>query len=126
MLSNASNCTSENEAKKDEVVINGVTYHQCNAHKLHYSIANYDVKAKGSLVDGKGAYGGMSGSDVHVLVESSIKADVIGVGENVIKDLNICTIAGLINTCSGPVIGIFHQYAHYGEGKTVNSVPQLS
>jgi len=25
----------------------------------------------------------------------------------------------------GPIIGILHQYAHYGEGTTIHSVPQL-
>ena len=34
-------------------------------------------------------------------------------------------LQGLIQTQHGPVIGVFHQYAHQGTGKTIHSVSQL-
>jgi hypothetical protein len=37
----------------------------------------------------------------------------------------ICTVAGLIQTQHGPIIGVFHQYDHQGTGKTIHSVSQL-
>ena len=37
----------------------------------------------------------------------------------------IVTAAGFIESTEGPVIGIFHQYAHHGEGKSIHSVPQM-
>ena len=97
-----------------------------NMHKLKYHIAQY-AQAKnhlGTLVD-SGANGGMSGEDVRVLETSLNTADVTGIAQNEVSDLPISTVAGLIQTASGPVIGIFHQYAHYGKGKTIHSANQL-
>ena len=37
----------------------------------------------------------------------------------------LCTVAGLLQSTSGPIVGIFNQYAHYGEGHTLHSPLQL-
>ena len=42
-----------------------------------------------------------------------------------VSNLPLCTVAGFINTLQGPIIGILHHYAYYGEGTTIHSVPQL-
>ena len=68
----------------------------------------------------------MEQTDVRVLDESLVLADVTGVGGSAVNNLPLCTVAGFINTLQGPIIGIFHQYVHYGEGTTIHSVPQLS
>ena len=67
----------------------------------------------------------MSGSDVRVIYETLNTADVTGIGENSISNLPLCTVAAIIQTHKGPIIGLFHQYAHYGTGQTVHSVNQF-
>ena len=50
---------------------------------------------------------------------------VMGIAGNSLDDLRIVNAAGLIESTEGPVIGIFHQYAHHGKGKSIHSVPQM-
>ena len=52
-------------------------------------------------------------------------ADVAGIGDTTLHDVPICTVAGLINTDKGTVIGIFNQYAHHGKGSTIHSAIQF-
>ena len=92
--------------------------------KVHYSLQKHVSSSSGSLIDG-GANGGMSGSDVRVLAQGFGVADVSGIADKSVTNLPLSTVAGLIETHKGPIIGIFHQYAHYGQGKTVHSVNQL-
>jgi hypothetical protein len=67
----------------------------------------------------------MSGSDVRVIETTLSKADVTGIADHAVIDLPISTVAGLIETSNGCIIGIFHQYAHLGTGKTIHSTNQL-
>ena len=48
-----------------------------------------------------------------------------GIADSKIESVLISTVAGLISTTEGPIIGIFHQYAAYGKGSTIHSVNQL-
>ena len=106
-----------------QLVVNGRTY-TLNFCSRTYSINNEIRTNKGALIDG-GANGGLSGSDVVVLAETMNTADVTGIADNTLSNLKICTVAALIETQLGPIIGIFHQYAHRGSGKTIHSVSQL-
>ena len=104
--------------------VNGVTYTASKAN-IQYTVKQHEVmSSQGSLID-SGANGGLSGSDVHVISISDQVVDVIGISNNAMKDLNLCTVAGYIQTTSGPVIGLFHQYADTGSGNTIHSVNQL-
>ena len=78
----------------------------------------------GSLIDG-GANGGMSGSDVLLLETTLDFADVTGIADNAVRNIPIGTCAGLVESVTGPIIIIMHQYAHHGEGNTVHSVNQM-
>ena len=69
---------------------------------------------------------GLAGDDVRVIETSFQKADVSGIGDSNITGLNLCTVAGVIQTTSGPIVGIFHQYAKYGHGKTIHSSNQMA
>ena len=97
---------------------------QINTCKLKYSIHQHERGVSGALIDG-GANGGLSGADVRVISKSLASADVTGIGEKSLENLPLCTVAAVIKTHKGPIIGIFNQYAHYGEGQTVHSVNQL-
>jgi hypothetical protein len=67
----------------------------------------------------------MSGSDVRILHQTKSIVDVNGIANQSVTNLPLCTVAGLIETHKGPIIGIFNQYAHYGTGNTVHSVNQM-
>jgi hypothetical protein len=104
-------------------VIDGRTY------TLSYSDRTYSIHQNlqrpcGSLIDG-GANGGFSGSDVVVLSETLFTADFTGIADNSLQKVSVCTVAGLLQTQHGPIIGVFHQYALHGTGKTIHSVAQL-
>jgi hypothetical protein len=51
----------------------------------------------GSLIDGV-ANGGLSGSDVIVLADTFLTADVNGIANNTLQKVPLCTVAGLIQT----------------------------
>jgi hypothetical protein len=89
-----------------------------------YRISKQSLRSSGALIDG-GANGGMSGADVRVISETLHTIDVTGLAEKTLSNLPVCTVAALIQTNKGPIIGIFHQYAHYGKGQTVHSSNQL-
>jgi hypothetical protein len=101
----------------------GRTY-SLNGCSLKYHISSQVISTRGSLIDG-GANGGMSGSDVRIINQTTNFADVTGIADKSVPNLPICTVAGLIETHKGYIIGIFNQYAHHGQGKTVHSMNQM-
>ena len=110
-------------APPNEFKINGMTYKL--AKTIIGSATRVPVDGQGSLID-SGANGGLSGADVRVIADTGRTADVYGITNNDIVDVPICTVAGVIETTSGPVVGMFHQYAHQGTGQTIHSVSQLA
>jgi hypothetical protein len=119
-----SNSTSKDSSSvTSSIVVDG------RMNTLSYCAHTYAIHQNiqipsGSLIDG-GANGGLSGSDVVVLYETLLTADVTGIVDKTLQQIPVCTVSGLIQTQHGPIIGIFHQYAHEGTGKTIQSVSQL-
>jgi hypothetical protein len=127
MMANASQ-RSQATAPVDQITLNGANYQRVgNVHKVSYRVTNQDVAVttSGALVDG-GANGGMAGDDARILEETFNTADVSGLGEHKLENLKVCNVAAVITTTSGPVIGFFNQYAVYGKGRTVHSIPQMA
>ena len=125
-LSNHASRNTPTNSTSSQITINGQTYQRLvNTAHVKYHVNNASTKFhNGSLIDG-GANGGMSGADVRVIETTFNKADVTGLAEHSVADLPISTVAGLIETSNGPIIGIFHQYAHLGTGRTIHSTNQL-
>jgi hypothetical protein len=102
-----SNSTSRDSSSvPSSIVVDGRTY------KLSYCARTYSIhqniqSPSGSLIDG-GANGGLSGSDVVVLYDTLLTADVTGIADNTLQQIPVCTVAGLIQTQHGPIIFIFH------------------
>ena len=70
--------------------------------------------------------GGLSGGDVRVISSSTTQfADIKGIADSHVTDVPLSTVAAVLNTTDGPIIGIFHLYAHYGKGHTLHSPLQL-
>jgi hypothetical protein len=117
----------ENGARGEYYVQDDKVYVTLNAVRQYrtHSAQTFTAPIPGTLID-SGANGGMAGEDVKVIAyHDHDRAHVTGIAGNNLEDLPIVTAAGLIETNDGPVIGIFHQYAYYAQGKTIHSVAQL-
>jgi hypothetical protein len=114
------------EPSTQQVTYQGQLYQRVvKVANVIYNLNNASIAQQlGSLIDG-GANGGMSGDDVRVLEYSLNRADISGLADHAVKDLPIVTAAACISTSRGFIIGVFHQYAHLGTGKTIHSSNQL-
>jgi hypothetical protein len=101
----------------------GKTYRATMANRAYK--ASGIASLIGSLVDG-GCNGGLTGADVLIMDEHSYgKVDIVGVADNLIKNIPLCTAAGLIQTNKGPNIGIMHNYAALKTGGSIHSPLQF-
>ena len=82
--------------------------------KVHqrYVFARAD-KSTNHLVD-RGANGGLVSADMRILQKTDRKINIVGIDDQ-LTGLDVVT-AALFDTQKGPVIGIFHEYAHIGKG----------
>jgi hypothetical protein len=74
----------------------------------------------------RGANGGFGGDDVLVLEHGDRKADVTGIKDVQILDIPISTCYGKITTTRGDGIGVMHQYACHGQGRTIHAPGQMA
>ena len=96
---------------------------QAKTH-LTYSVGKHRADKPGALID-RGVNGGVAGADVRVIETTHRAVNVQGVSDHQVTDLKIVTAGGVVQTQHGPVIAIFHQYAHLGTGKTIHLSIQL-
>ena len=92
--------------------------------RLTYTVGKCRTDKQGALID-QGANRGVAGADVRVIKMTHRAVNVQGVSDHQVTDLKIVTAGGIVQTQHGPVIVIFHQYAHLGTGKTIHSSFQL-
>jgi hypothetical protein len=124
MMSNSTNRSSQGN-DSDSVTINGVNYRRAN---VTYRITQSSINEAemGSLVDG-GANGGLFGDDIKIIeYDPHAQVNVTGLANSQVDNLQIGTGAGVFETVNdGLIIGIMHQYANLGTGKTIHSKGQL-
>ena len=81
------------------------------------------------LID-RGANGGLAGADMRVIHTTPRKINIVGIDDHELTGLNVVTAAALLDTQKGPIIGVFHEYAHLGKGRSISSfhskMPQKS
>ena len=53
------------------------------------------------------------------------KINIVGIHDHEWAGLNVVTAAALLDTQKGPIIGIFHEYAHLGKGKSIHASGQM-
>ena len=94
-----------------------------NAHKL-YAFAHQNHSLIGQLVD-RGANGGLAGADMRILQKTNRKVNVTGIDDHELNDLDVVTCATLLATNYGVVVGVFHEYAYHGKGKSIHASAQL-
>jgi hypothetical protein len=115
---------AKTQAHKAEIQIDGATYCMVNSHSVIYNISAHASKSCGALVD-RGANGGIAGSDIRVINKTGRTVDVQGIDNHRLNSIPIVTAGAVIKTQQGPVIGIFHQYAYTGKGKSIHSPAQM-
>jgi hypothetical protein len=92
---------------------------------LQYQVSRHTTnETSASLVD-RGANGGLAGGDVIVLLKTGRSANITGINDHTLPNLDIVTAAGCVESQNGPIILIMNQYAHLGKGKTIHSSAQL-
>ena len=93
-------------------------------HHFTYHVVQASQAKHGSLA-GRGANGGLSGSDVRILSRSSRKCNVTGIDSHELQGLDVVQCAALIETNHGIVNLIMNEYACYGKGHTIHSSGQI-
>ena len=77
-----------------------------------------------SLLTG-GANGGLAGADMRVVHTTPRKISIVGIDDHELTGLNVATAAALLDTQKGPIIGVFHEYAHLGKGRSIHAAGQM-
>ena len=72
------------------------------------------------LVD-RGPFGGLAGPDMGVVQKTDRK---INIDDHELTGPDVVTAAALFDTQKGPVIGVFHEYAHLGKGRFIHAAGQ--
>ena len=76
------------------------------------------------LID-RGANGGLAGPDMRVIHTTTRKIDIVGIDDDELTGLSMVTAAALLDTQEGPIIGVFHEYAHLGKGRSIHAAGQM-
>ena len=76
------------------------------------------------LID-RGANGGLAGADMRVIHTTPRKINIVGIDDHELTGLNVVTAAALLDTQKGPIIGVFHEYAHVGKGRSIHAAGQM-
>ena len=53
------------------------------------------------------------------------KINTVGIDDHELTGLDVVTAAALFDTQKGPVIGVFHEYAHLGKGRSIHTAGQM-
>ena len=77
------------------------------------------------LID-RGANGELAGADMRDIQSTHRKINIVGIDDHELTGLNVVTAAALLNTQKGPIIGIFHEYAHLGKGRSIHDAEQMN
>ena len=76
------------------------------------------------LID-RGANGGLAGADMRVIHTTPRKINIVGIDDHELTGLYVVTAAALLDTQKGPIIGVFHEYAHLGKGRSIHAAGQM-
>ena len=114
--------TSDDDASDITKVLSAKRSRQIQVCK-HY-IFQHANHTNNQLV-GRGANGGLAGSDMRVIYKTHRKINISGIDNHEVNGLDVVTAATLLNTSLGKVIGIFNEYAHLGKGSSIHSSGQL-
>jgi hypothetical protein len=112
------------EAKVHIITVNGHDYYRKVNQHITFRACKSISNRTGSLVDRR-ANGGVAGNDVKVWSPTGRKVDVAGIDNQTMNDLEIVSVAGVVQTNSGPHLVIIPQMAYTGKGETILSCGQI-
>ncbi|ACI65686.1 predicted protein [Phaeodactylum tricornutum CCAP 1055/1] len=95
------------------------------SNMLRYQVSRHNVNGTTAALVDRGANGELAGADIMVLNKTGRSANITGINDHTLSDLDIVTAAGCVESHTGPIIVIMHQYAYLGTGKTIHSSAQL-
>ena len=72
-----------------------------------------------------GFNGGLAGADMRVLQKTDRKINIVSIDEHELTVSDVLTAAAHFDTQKGPVIVIFHEYAHLGKGRSIHAAGQM-
>jgi len=114
--------SKSNAKQQGEIEINGKRYREIH---VTYRISKaHRHKPDTDLVD-RGANGGIAGNNLRIIETTGDIVDVEGIDNHQVTNIPIVTAGGVTKTNKGPVIAIFHQYAHMPTSKTIHSSGQI-
>jgi hypothetical protein len=119
---NVPHILSVNKSKRSEKVKHPIT-RSANTH-VTYTFARSNTSPHLQLVD-RGANGGLSGADMKVLNKTGRKVNISGIDKHELTGLDIIACASMYETNQGHIIGVFHEYAFYGQGRSIHSPAQM-
>ena len=114
--------TSGDDASDISNVLSVKRSHQIQV--CQYYLFQHANHTNQQLVD-HGANGGLAGSDMRVIHKTHRKINISGIDNHEVTGLDVVTAATLLNTSQGKVIGIFNEYAYFGNGSSIHSSGQL-
>ena len=84
----------------------------------------WDNKSNHHLID-RGAIRGLAGADMRVIHTTPRKINIVGIDDHELTSLNVVTAAPFLDTQNGPIIGVFHDYAHLGKCRSIHAAGQM-
>ena len=62
---------------------------------------------------------------MRILQKPDRKINIVGADDHELTGLDVVTAGALLDTPKGPVIGIFHEYAHLVKGRSIHAAGQM-
>ena len=62
---------------------------------------------------------------MRVLQKTDRMINIVGIDDHELSGLNVVTAAALLDTQKVPIVGIFHEYAHLGKGKSIHAAGMM-
>ena len=62
---------------------------------------------------------------MRVLQKTHRKINIVGIDDHELTGLTVVTAPALLDTQKGPIIGIFHEYAHLGKVRSIHATGQM-
>ena len=76
------------------------------------------------LID-RGANERLAGADMRVIHTTPRKINIVRIDDHELTGLNVVTAPTLLDTQKGDIIGVFHEYAHLGQGRSIHAAGQM-
>ena len=105
---------------------NNISSHDSSRHiQIHQRYVFTRVNQSNHHLIDRGANGGLAGADMRVIHTTPRKINIVGIDDHELTGLNVVTAAALLDTQQGPIIGVFHEYAHLGKGRSIHAAGQM-